>query len=151
MKKPVVVFLLVFALALGIFTWIEYSDTSTHAAIEKSPAYATAVADGMTKKTRRLKASYQVNFSYEVDGIRYKLDTGYMDESDAQALMANPGVQIAYATSEPGTAVLKSEYDARESDQSFSGALGKSFMLSLMMALVATAVILFQYPSLRRS
>ncbi len=150
MKKPLIAFLILFVVAAGFFATIGIQQINNHVAISKSPAFVLAEPQDITKKTKKSKTTFQVNYTYTVSGTTYKLDTDWMDTlPEAEAMFATP-VQVAYATTAPAEGIFKSEYDARDPDEGIFGALLKALGLGLGVALVGTLIALWKFPSLRR-
>ena len=101
MKKPLITFVSLLVLAFGICAFLEISKIGNHAAIAKSPAFVAATPEGITKKTKKSRDTFQVNFTYAAAGSTYKIDSHWMDtEAEAVAFGSGP-VQIAYAATAP--------------------------------------------------
>jgi hypothetical protein len=149
MKKPLILFLVLFVLATSLFASLEMEKVETNAAIAKSPGFAVATPDGITKITRKRSVKYQVNYTYQVAGSTYKIDTKSMDEAAAQAELAKPDVQVAYATNTPSLALLKSDYEQRDLKETMTGAILTAAGFALVMAFVATLVLSWKFSWLR--
>lgn len=149
MKKPLLAFAVVFAILFGFFVTIGVQEINTNAAIAKAPAYVLATADGITKKTKKSRERFQVNFTYAVAGTSYKIDSEWMSTmAEAEALAATP-VQVAYAASAPADGVFKSKFDQRDVSESVAGVVGKAAGLGLLMAILATLFLVWKFPALR--
>lgn len=150
MKKPLITFLVVFAIAFGVVATAEINKIDTNVAIAKSPAFVLATPEGITKRTKKSRESFQVNYTYDVAGTSYKKDTDWMDTvAEAEALAATP-VQIAYATSKPADGVFKSDYDKRDPNEGMMSALLSAAGFGLLGGIVGTLILLWQFPWLRR-
>ena len=149
MKKPILTYLLAFVVAFGFFAFIGIQKIDKNDAIAKSPAYTLATPEGITKKTKKSRVTYQVSYSYEVAGTSYKLNSDWLD-TEAEAMAATPA-QVAYATTAPADAMFKSEFDQRDPDESYAGALLKSAGLGLLVALIGTLALMWKFPWLRRA
>ncbi|NHZ79156.1 DUF3592 domain-containing protein [Massilia sp. CCM 8695] len=150
MKKPFITFLLVFAIAFGAVAWFNIEKINTNAAIAKSPVYVLATPEGITKKTKKGKVTYQVNFSYSDAGATYKKDSHWFDTVEQAEALASSPVQIAFATNKPADAVFKTEFDQRDPGEGMGSALTTAGMIGFFLALLGTAVLLYRVPSLRR-
>lgn len=151
MKKPIILFVVLFALALSFFTMLERDEMAVNAAIEKAPGYAVVTPEGITKKTKKGRSTFQVNYSYQVNGAKYTFDTAFMEEAEAMALAETAGVQVAFPAASPATAKLKSDFDKRERDYSFMGALMKAMGFSFFVALIGSAVLVYRISWFRRA
>ncbi len=150
MKKPIITFLVVFAIAFGLIATGEIHKIDNHVAIAKSPAFVLATAEGITKKTKKSRETFQVNYTYAVAGTTYKIDTSWMNSvAEAEAMAATP-VQIAYATTAPADGIFKSDFDKRDPTESTAGALGNAAEFGLIGALILTLLLVWKFPSLRR-
>lgn len=149
MKKPLITFLVLFALAFAVFTTINIKKIDTHTAIAKSPVFVLATPEGITKKTKKSRVTYQVNYSYAVDGASFKKDTEWFDTVEEAEKMAASPVQIAFATGKPDDSVFKSEFDTRDPKEGILSALLGAAGIGLAMAFVGTLVLLWKFPSLR--
>lgn len=151
MKRPLLTFAVVFAILFGLFATIGIGQINTHVAIAKSPAYVLATPEGMTKKTKKGRETFQINYTYAVAGATYKIDSAWLKtEAEAEAL-ANAPVQVAYATTAPADGVFKSEFDQRDPNESIPGALAKACGLGFLLAIVGTLLLIWKYPVLRRA
>lgn len=151
MKKPLIAFAVVFAILFGFFATIGIQKINTNAAIAKAPAFVLAEAAGITKKTKKSRETFQVNFTYAVAGATYKIDSDWMDTvAQAEALAASP-VEIAYAASAPADGVFKSEFDKRDVTEGVTGAVGKAAGLGFLVAIFATLFLIWKFPVLRRT
>jgi hypothetical protein len=151
MKRTVATFAAVFAIMFGLFATIGIQQNSNYAAIAKSPAYVLATPEGITKKTKKSRETFQVNFSYAVAGTTYKIDSGWMNSvAEAEALAATP-VQLAYAPTAPADAVFKSDFDKRDAHEGMVDVLGKAAGLGLLLGLVGTLLLIWKFPVLRRA
>ena len=149
MKKPIIAFLVVFAIAFGIFASAGIHKVNNNLAISKAPVFVLGNPDGITERTKKSRKSYQVNYTYDAGGTTYKLDTDWMDTKEAAMAMADTPVQIAYATATPGDAVFKSEFDARDPNEGIMSALLKAAGIALLAAFGITLVLLWKFPRLR--
>jgi hypothetical protein len=151
MKKPLIAFAVVFAILFGLFATIGIQQINTNAAIAKAPAYVLATPEGITKKTKKSRETFQVNFTYAVAGTTYKIDSDWMSTvAEAEALAATP-VQIAYAASAPADGVFKSDFDKRDVTESVPGAVSKAAGLGFLLAIFATLFLIWKFPVLRRT
>ncbi|HEX8613903.1 MAG TPA: hypothetical protein VF800_21715 [Telluria sp.] len=150
MKKPFITFLVLFALAFAVFTAVNIKKVDTHAAIAKSPVFVLAAPEGITKKTKKSRVTYQVNYSYAVDGATFKKDTEWFDTVEEAEKMAASPVQIAFATGKPEDSVFKTEFDTRDPNEGLLSALLGAAGIGLAMAFVGTLILLWKFPSLRR-
>lgn len=149
MKKPFITFLVLFALAFAIFTAVNIKKIDTHNAIAKSPAFVLATPEGITKKTKKGRVTYQVNYTYAVDGATFKKNTDWFDTVEEAEKMAASPVQIAYPTGKPDDSVFKSEFDTRDPNEGIMSALLNAGGIGLFVALIGTLVLLWKFPSLR--
>lgn len=151
MKRSLAVFALVFAILFGLFATIGIQKNHTNAAIAKSPAYVLATPDGITKKTKKSRETFQVNFSYVVAGTTYKIDSDWKGSmAAAEALAATP-VQLVYATTSPADAAFKSDFDKRDQNEGMSDVLGKAAGLGFLLAIFGTLFLIWKFPVLRRA
>ncbi|MCE3605785.1 hypothetical protein LXA47_19565 [Massilia sp. P8910] len=150
MKKPLITFMVVFAIAFGLVAWFNIEKINTNAAIAKSPAYVLATPESITKRTKKGKVTYQVNFSYAAAGASYKMDSHWFDTQEQAQAMANSPVQIAYATDKPADGVFKTDFDQRDPGEGMASALTSAGIIGFFLALLGTAVLLYRIPSLRR-
>lgn len=151
MKKPLITFSALLVLAFTVSAYYEIAKIDTNAAIAKSPAFVVATPEGITTRTKKSRETFQVNFTYEVAGTMYKIDSEWMDtEAEAVALGSKP-VQIAYATTAPAEGVFKSEFDRRDPNEGIASALTTAAGLALLGAIIGTLALLWQFPWLRRS
>ena len=149
MKKPIITFLVVFAIAFGIVATAEIHKIDTNVAIAKSPAYVLATPEGITKKTKKSRETFQVNYTYTVAGTTYKIDTDWKNTvAEAEAMAATP-VQIAYATTAPADGVFKTDFDKRDPNESTAGALASAALFGLFGAIIGTLILLWKFPGLR--
>jgi len=151
MKKPIMTFLALLVLAFGITAFVEISKIGNHAAIAKSPGFVAATPEGITKKTKNSRDTFQVNFTYAAAGSTYKIDSHWMD-TQAEALAFGSGpVQIAFATTAPADGIFKREFDQRDPKEGIMSALITAAGLGLLGAFLGTLALLWQLPWLRRS
>ena len=150
MKKPLITFLVVFVLAFGILATVEIQKIDTNVAIAKSPAFVLAAVEGITKKTKKSRETFQVNYSYAVAGTTYKLDTEWLDTVAEAEALAGTAVQIAYATTAPAHGVFKSDFDKRDPKEGIASALVSAAGFGLLGAIIGTLALLWQFPWLRR-
>lgn len=151
MKRSLAAFAAIFAVLFGLFVTIGIRENHTNAAIAKSPAYVLATPDGITKKTKKGRETFQVNFSYVVAGSTYKIDSDWKSSmAAAEALAATP-VQVVYATTSPADAAFKSDFDKRDINQSTSDVLRKAAGLGFLLAIFATLFLVWKFPVLRRA
>lgn len=149
MKKPFITFLVLFALAFAVFASINIKKIDTHNAIAKAPAFVLATPEGITKKTKKSRETFQVNYTYAVDGATFKKDTEWFDTvAEAEKMAASP-VQIAYPAGKPDDSVFKSEFDARDPNEGILSALLGAGGFGLVAAFIGTLVLLWKFPSLR--
>lgn len=149
MKKPLIAFLVVFAIAFGIFASAEIKKIDTNAAIAKAPVFVLATPEGITKKTKKGRTSFQVNYTYPVAGSSYAIDTDFFDtEAEAMALAETP-VQVAYAATRPADGVFKSEFDKRDPNAGMGSAVMSAAAFGLLLSIVVTMVLLWKFPWLR--
>lgn len=151
MKKPLIAFLVVFLLAVGLVAWFKIDEMQTYNTIAKSPAFVVATPEGITKKTKKGREEFQINFIYTVAGNNYPIDSTFMDtEAEAMEFAAKP-VEVAYATTAPATAVFKTAYDKRDTSQGMGSLILEALGFGFLLSLLGTAVLLYQFPSLRRT
>ena len=151
MKRSLVAFAVVFAILFGLFATIGIQKNHTNAAIAKSPAYVLATPEGITKKTKKSRETFQVNFVYVVAGTTYKIDSDWKSSiAEAEALAASP-VQVAYAPTAPADAVFKSDFDNRDKNEGMTDVLGKAAGLGFLLAIVGTLFLIWKFPVLRRA
>jgi hypothetical protein len=151
MKKPLIAFLVVFFLAFGLFSSIGIEQVNTNVAIAKSPAFVLATPEGITKKTKKSKETFQVNYTYAVAGATYKLDTDWMSTvAEAEALAATP-VHVAYATTAPSHGVFKTDFDKRDPKESIMGAIITAAGIALLASIFITLLLVWKFPWLRRA
>ena len=150
MKKPFLTFLVLFALVFGFFTWIGIKQADTHNAIAKSPVFVLATPEGITKKTKKSRVTYQVNYSYAVDGANFTKDTDWFDTVEEAEKMAASPVQIAFAAGKPDDAIFKTEFDTRDPSEGILSTLLRAAGLGLFVAFGGTLVLLWKFPFLRR-
>ena len=145
MKKPLFLFVAIFAIAAWFFGSTGMDEVNLHTAIAKAPAYVPAVAEGITETKRKRSTSYHVNYSYQVAGATYKIDSKSLDKEEAQALLAVPDVQVAYVAGAPDKAVLKHDFDARDPKESVFGAILAALGLALMIGLGGSALLSWKF------
>lgn len=151
MKKPLIAFVVLFALAFGLVVTGEIHKLDTEAAIAKAPVFVVATPAGITKKTKKSRESFQVNYTYTVAGTTYPMDTPFMDtEAEALAMAAAP-VEIAYAANAPAMAEFKSDFDKRDPNAGMGGALLTAAGLGLLGAIIGTLVLMWKFPWFRRA
>jgi hypothetical protein len=151
MKKPLIAFVVLFALAFGVVVSGEINKLDTEAAIAKAPVFVLAEPAGITKKTKKGRESYQVNYTYTVAGTSYPMDTAFMStEAEALAMAASP-VQIVYAANTPAVAEFKSDFDSRDPKAGMGGALLTAAGLGLLLAIIGTLVLMWKFPWFRRA
>ncbi len=150
MKKPFLTFLVLFALAFAFCTWVNIKKIDTHNAIAKSPVFVLATPEGITKRTKKSRVTYQVNYSYTVDGATFKKDTDWFDTVEEAEKMADSPVQIAFATGKPDDSIFKTEYDTRDPKEGIMSAVLAGAGIGLFMAFIGTLVLLWKFPALRR-
>lgn len=149
MKKPLIAFLVVFAIAFGIFAMAEMNKIDTTSAIVKSPAVIVAIPDGITKKTKKGRTSFQVNYTYAVAGTKYAIDTEFFDtEAEAMALAKVP-VQVIYPTTAPDQGIFKTEFDRRDPNAGMGGAVLSAAGFGLLLSVVMTLVLVWKFPWMR--
>ena len=150
MKRPLITFAVVLVSALAFFSVIAVQQNNTEGAIAKSPGFVLAEPQGITKKTKKSRETFQVNYTYAVDGVSYKMDTGWMETvAEAEAMAASP-VQIAYAKSSPGEAIFKNDFDKRDPDAGIGSTLFRVVWTGLLASVLITLGLLWQVPWLRR-
>jgi hypothetical protein len=142
MKRSLVAFAVVFAIMFGMFATIGIKQNSNFAAIAKAPSYVLATPEGITKKTKKSRETFQVNFTYAVAGTTYKIDSGWMNSvAEAEAL----------AASAPADGVFKTEFDGRDAGEGMMDVLGKALGLGFLLAIVGTLFLVWKFPALRRA
>ncbi|MDQ1835477.1 hypothetical protein [Massilia scottii] len=110
-----------------------------------------AKPDGIIKRTKKSRDTYQVKLSYSIAGINYNMDSDWFDTVAEAEALANSPVQIAYDSIKPENAVFRSDFDKRDPNEGTVSALISAGGLGSVMALLLTAVLLYKFPSLRRS
>lgn len=149
MTKPLITFLLAFAFVFGVVATVKIRENATNAAIAKAPVYVLATPDGITKKTRKGRTSFQVNYTYVAAGATHTIDTDFFStEAEAMAMTESP-VQVAYAAGNPAQAAFKSEFDKRDPNAGMAGVLGMAAAFGLGLGLLLTLGLLWKYPWLR--
>ncbi|MCY0913624.1 hypothetical protein [Massilia antarctica] len=149
MKNPYATFLGIFALLFAFFASIAATQFHTNDVVAKSPAYVLATAERISQKTRNNDVTYQVNFSYVVDGTTYKKDTQWLKTlAQAESLAASP-VEIAYPTTAPAKGIFRSDFDKRDLAESLGSAIWSALKWALCFSILATLFFLWKYPSLR--
>jgi hypothetical protein len=151
MKKPLITFAVVFAIAFGIFASIGIKKLNNNAAIAKAPSYVLATPNGITKKTKKGRETFQVNYTYAVAGTDYKIDTHWMSSESEAVAMADTPVQVAYAATAPAEAIFKSEFDKRDPHESMAGAIGGAAGIGFLLSIFLTLVLIWKFPILRPS
>jgi hypothetical protein len=149
MKKPLITFLVLFAIVFAVFATANIKKIDTHVAIAKSPVFVLATPEGITKKTKKSRVTYQVNYTYAVDGTTYKRNTEWFDTVEEAEKMAASPVQIAYPTGKPDDSVFKSEFDSRDPNEGMMSALLSAGGIGLFAAFIGTLILLWKFPSLR--
>lgn len=151
MKKPLIAFAVVFAVVFGLLAAMEIGKINNNVAIAKSPAFVLANPAGITKKTKKSRETFQVNYTYAVAGTTYKIDTPWMDTAaEAEALIETP-VQVAYATTAPADGVFKSDFDKRDPKEGIPSALATAGGFGLIASLLITLFLAWKFPWLRRA
>ena len=150
MKKPLFLFLAIFAIAAWFFASTGMDEVKLHKAIAAAPAYAPAIPEGITKIKRRRSTTYQVNYAYEVAGTTYKLDSDTMSQEEAVALMSKPNVEVAYAKGAPTQALLRDDFDHVDRNETTSGAIVKALVMALMAAIVGALLLSWKFGWLSR-
>ncbi len=149
MKKPLIAFLVVFAVAFGMFATAEIKKLDTTAAIAEAPAFVLASPEGITKRTKKGRTSFQVNYSYAVQGASYAIDTAFFDtEEQAMAVAAAP-MEVAYAVTAPADGVFRSEFDKRDPSAGMGSAVLSAAGFGLLLSIVLTLVMVWKFPWLR--
>ena len=150
MKKPLILFALLFVIVAGFFASMGMDEVHLHESIAKAPAYAPAIAEGITETKRKRSTSYHVNYTYQVAGATYKIDSKSLDKDEAMALAAKPDVEVAYAVGAPGKAVLRHDFDQRDKKESVFGAILTACGIALLMSIVATLFLSWKFGWLSR-
>lgn len=149
MKKPLIAFAAVFALVFGFFVFIEMEKIDTEAAIAKAPAFVTASPEGVTKRTKKGRESFQINYTYEVAGNKYTKNSEWFDTEAEAMKSAEKPVEIAYAKDAPATSEFKSEFDQRDPNAGLVSAMKDAAGFGLLAALFLTLVLVWKFPWLR--
>lgn len=148
--KFIALLLVIFSGLLYLFGSEEKERVETMASVARSPGFARATMEGMTKTAGKRGDSYRVHFRYVVDGVAYRTSTSSTDESGARRYMAEPAVDVAYDTRKPSVATLKRYYDLRDKRETVGRALFVSGVLSLGLALPIALGIAWRLGWLRR-
>lgn len=133
--KFIALLLVIFSGLLYLFGSEEKERVETMASVARSPGFARATPDGITKIAGKRSDSYRVHFKYVVDGVAYRTTTTSTDEAGAHWYVAQPAVEVAYDTRKPSVATLRRYYDLRDKRESVGSALFLSGILSLGLAL----------------
>ena len=150
MKKPIFLFVAIFAIAAYFLGASGMDEVNLHNAIAKSPAYAEAVPEGITEHKRKRSTSYRVNYVYQVAGASYKIDSASMDKDEALAAAAIPNVQVAYVSGTPSQAILKSEFDSRDPKESVMGAVITAAGIALLIGIFGSLILSWKFGWLSR-
>ncbi|NHZ33041.1 DUF3592 domain-containing protein [Massilia rubra] len=150
MKKPFLTLLVTFVGFFAAFVLMNIKKIDTHSAIAKAPVFVLATPEGITKKTKKLSTSYQVNYTYAVDGATYKIDTDWVKTVEQAEKMASEPVQVAFAAGKPDNGIFKTEYDTHDRSESVWGAILMAAGMGLVAAAGFTLVLLWKFPWLRR-
>ena len=151
MKKPFIAFGALFVLAFAFMAFGGIKRIENHAAIAKSPVFVVAEPDQIIKRTKKSRESFKVTFTYMAAGTSYKIESDYFDTlAEAEAMAAAP-VQIAYAKTAPAEGVFKSEFDKRDPGEGTTSALVEAGGIGLVIAILGTIVLLWQFPWFRRA
>jgi hypothetical protein len=150
MKKPLFLFVAIFAVAAYFLGSSGMEEVNLHKAIAKSPAYAEAVPEGITETKRKRSTSYHVNYVYQVAGTSYKIDSASMDKDEALAAAAIPNVQVVYASATPAQALLKSEFDQLDPKESVFGAILTALGIALVAGFIGSLILSWKFGWLSR-
>ena len=150
MKKPIFLFVAIFAIAAYFLGASGMDEVNLHKAIAASPAYAEAIPEGITEHKRKRSTSYSVNYAYQVAGVSYKIDSASMDKEEALAAAAIPNVQVAYVSTAPAQALLKSEFDARDPKESVFGAIITAAGIALLIGIIGSLILSWKFGWLSR-
>ena len=150
MKKPLFLFLAIFATAAWFLGSSGMDEVNLHTAIAKATAYAEAVPEGITEIKRKRSTSYRVNYVYQVAGANYKVDSGSMNKDQAVAALGAGNVQVAYASTAPSKALLKADFDRRDPNESISGALVTAAGIALLIGIFAALLLSWRFGWLSR-
>jgi amino acid transporter len=145
MKKPLFLFVAIFAIAAWFFGSTGMDEVNLHTAIAKAPAYAPAVPEGITETKRKRSTSYHVNYSYQVAGATFKIDSKSLDKEEAQALLAVADVQVAYVAGAPDKAMMKHDFDHRDPKESVSGAILTALGIALLIGIVGSLLLSWKF------
>jgi hypothetical protein len=145
MKKPLFLFVAIFAIAAWFFGSSGMDEVNLHNAIAKTPAYVPALAEGITETKRKRSTSYHVNYSYQVAGASYKIDSKSLDKEEAQALLAVPDVQVAYVAGAPDKAMMKHDFDARDPKESVFGAILTALGIALAIGVGGSLLLSWKF------
>lgn len=151
MKKPLIAFGVLFVLAFAVMAFAGIRKIENHVAIAKSPVFVHATAEGITKKTKKGRESFKVTYTYVAAGNSYKIDSEYVDTLAEAETMAGAPVQIAYATTAPADGVFKTEFDQRDPTEGTASALVEAGGIGLVIAIIGTIALLWQFPWFRRA
>jgi hypothetical protein len=153
MIRSLVLFCVLFAIALLSFSYLEYDKVSLKSAIEEFPAYAVLTPGEMTSKTKKGRTTYQVHYTYRVAGTMYEFNSPYVSEWEAKKFVSSNDTQLAFVAGAPERAMLKTEFEhrKRQSDQTFAGVLRGAFSFAAIFALIATAVVIYRFSWFRRT
>ena len=133
--KFIALLLVIFSGLFYLFGSEEKERAETMASVARSPGFARATPDGMTKVSGKHGDSYRVHFKYVVDGVAYRTTTTSTDEAGARRYVTEPVVEVAYDTRKPSVATMRRYYDLRDKRESVGSVLFLSGVLSLGLAL----------------
>lgn len=151
MKKSLIAFVVLFVVGFAFMAFAGIKKIENHVAIAKSPVFVTAEPDQIIKRTKKSRESFKVSFNYMAAGTSYKIESEYFDTlAEAEAMAAAP-VQIAYATTAPADGIFKTEFDARDPKEGTTSALVEAGGIGLVIAIIGTIVLLWQFPWFRRA
>jgi len=151
MKKPVILFAVVFAVMAWFFISAGVDKVHLHSAIAKAPAYAPATPEAIKEKKSKRSTNYSVIFGYQVGGSAYKVESeSVSQEQAARALAMTPDMEVAYVQGAPDKALLRSEFDRRDKSESVFGAVVTEAGSALLFSVVVALVLSWKFGWLRR-
>jgi hypothetical protein len=150
MKKSIIAFVVILLAAFGLFAFEGMKSLDNNSAIAKAPITVLAVPEGITKKTKKSRESFQVNFSYTAAGTKYMKDSEWMDTQAQAEALGNSPVQIVYAAAAPAEGIFKSEFDKRDPKAGLMTELLTAAGMALIAALLGTLGLNWYFPWMRR-
>ena len=141
MKKPLLVFVVIFGIAIWLYGSHLTKSIILHAAIAKAPAYAMAIPVGIVAEKGKHGRYYFVRYSYQVDGATYKIHSGILGEKMAKELLSMPPMEVAYAPEAPAKALMRRDFDARDKEESVVSALLEASVYALVTSFIVSLIL----------